>query len=812
MAEELTAIYQRERHRFVSQTGGEDTVIIECHLPTNGQLSLLETFESVSIKTQAEPTEFTPQLSYRFYGHWSTYTNKRTGKTTKQFVAKTFVRCQPHGQAGVIRYLLQAPNIGQATARKLWQKFQGDAVRILRESPDVATAAVDGHHFSEDKAEAAAKWLKSAQALEDCTIDLIDLLGGKGFPKTTPKKAVERWGNKAYEFIKQSPYHLMAFRGCGFLRCDQLYMDLGHDPRRLKRQAWSVWYTLARDTEGHTWHPTKTVESGLRDMIGGQEVRPVPAARLAKRAGLIDTRRDETNELWLADNRKAGAERKLAEIIAQQLQHRVDWPSIDSLDVSNHQREELAKALGGCVGCFGGSPGTGKTYSTARLIKLLLKYHGREKIAVAAPTGKAAVRITEVMASYGVDIQATTIHRLLGVASNIEGVGWSFQHDDSCPLHSRFVFVDESSMLDTNLAYSLMNALAPGAHILFIGDINQLPPVGHGAPLRDIIAAGVPSGELREIHRNSGAIVQACADMRDGRRFDAYKSFDFDSGQNLVSMETRNGKATCERIIKAINNIKQQKPKHPETHKVIDPIWDVQVIVAVNRKSDLSRHDLNKQLQAELNPSGLRAGNNPFRVGDKIVCLKNGLLPLVNATGEELVDDEDGDGLSVFVANGELGEVTAVQEKIAFAKFTGPDRLVKIPRGTGEGKEDDSSSDEDDSDAGTGCSFDLGYAISCHKSQGSEWPVVIVALDEYPGARRVCSREWLYTACSRGKLVVFLVGKLGIARSMTLRRALPKRKTFLKELILERMKSHYALYDADEARNENSLHTAVAAE
>lgn len=793
MAEELTLIYSCERHRFTSQTGGEDTVIIECYRPPTGQQSLFAIPETVAVKTQAEPDEFTPQLSYRFYGHWSSYKNKRTGETQNQFHAKTFVRCQPHGQAGTVRYLLRAPNVGRVTANKLWEKFQGDAVRILRESPDVAVAAVGSKQFTEKKASAAAAFLKTEQALEDCTIDLIDLLGGGGFPKVTPKKAVERWGNAAADYIRKSPYHLMSFRGCGFLRCDQLYIALGHNPAKLKRQAYCAWYALARDTEGHTWYPTETVEKGIRGMLGGATARPVAAAKLAKRAGLMATRRDETGTLWLADGRKAGAEEQVAKRVAKLLAQPGQWPEIPAGLVSDHQREQLAKALGGCVGCFGGGPGTGKSYSSARLISLLLRSHGAERIAVAAPTGKAAVRITELMQSYGVDIQATTIHRLLGVASNVEGEGWGFKHDADNPLEERFVFIDEASMLDTTLCCSLLSAIPPGAHILFVGDINQLPPVGHGAPLRDMIAAGVPSGELTIIHRNSGDIVQACHDMREGNRFTASKKFDHAAGDNLVALETPNGKASVERIIKAVKNIQQVKPKHPETGEVIDPVWDVQIIVAVNKKSELSRRELNKRLQAELNPAGRRAGSNPFRVGDKIVCLKNGLLPRIEPIADlsnpdrTFGGDDEDEGDSVFVANGELGKVIQVQEKITVARFDGPERFVKIPRGNGDDKPKDGESEgeSDDDDAGTGCSFDLGYAISCHKSQGSEWPVVIVALDEYPGARRVCSREWLYTAVSRGKLVVYLIGKLAIAHSMILRRALPYRKTFLRELILE---------------------------
>ncbi len=210
----------------------------------------------------------------------------------------------------------------------------------------------------------------------------------------------------------------------------------------------------------------------------------------------------------------------------------------------------------------------------------------------------------------------------------------------------------------------------------------------------------------------------------------------------------------------------------------LDPIWDCQVVCAVNKKSKLSRIELNKFLQARLNRSPAIKGS-PFRLGDKVVNTKNGFFPTVEID----IDDPDTQTNSkgdVYVANGELAEVIEVQEKLIIAKLTKPDRVIKIPRGKIEkdtGKDDKPN---------TGCSWDLGYALSVHKSQGSEWPVVIVMIDEYPGARMVCSREWLYTAISRAKLRCVLIGKKSTADRFCRNVAIGKRKTFLKEQILLR--------------------------
>lgn len=781
--QELTLIYRRERIRW------DQTAILECEEPATESKPAARQFgwacggfhddpfaptPGVIVKAECPPDELVQGLSYRFYGTWQNH--ERHGR---QFQAKTYVRCQPHGKAGVIRYLVTTCagcGVGSATAHKLWDRFQGDAVRILRESPEVAVSAVGMQHFTESKAAEASKVLQEESALEAVSIDLIDLLGGRGFPKDTAKKAVAEWGNRAAVLIRRSPYLLMRFRGCGFLRTDQLYLDQGGNPAARKRQALCSWYAVARDTEGHTWYRPDVVEAGLRARISGVEVEPVPAVILARRAGMLATRRDANGQLWIAERKKADNERTIAEHVRAMLTAPNQWPEVAGLDISGHQREQLGRALGASIALFTGSPGTGKTYASARLIGRIIDLCGSDAIAVAAPTGKAAVRITEALEGYEIRKQATTIHRLLGVASRSAGDGWGFKHDESDPLPFKFIVVDESSMIDTDLMASLLRACATGTHLLLVGDVNQLPPVGHGAPLRDLIAAGVPCGELTKIERNWGTIVQACADIRDGKRWQTVEQLAPETGHNLKLLPAPNGEAAVERIVETIRKVREAG--------LYDPIWGVQVIVAVNKKSPLSRKDLNKRLQGELNPGGARAGSNPFRVGDKIVCLKNSLMPVADDAGPDC--NRDAIDNKVFVANGELARVVSVAEKLTTVSLDSPKRLVKIPRGTdnGDGQADGNGNESDDSaSTSTGCQWDLAYAISCHKSQGSEFPCVIVALDEYPGARRVCSREWIYTAISRAKGVCLLVGNRGVADGMCMQRAITKRKTFLKELI-----------------------------
>jgi len=440
-----------------------------------------------------------------------------------------------------------------------------------------------------------------------------------------------------------------------------------------------------------------------------------------------------------------------------------------TMPLTPHQTAEATAAMQGWLGILAGSPGTGKTFTLAQIIRAIQRTRGAARIAVAAPTGKAAVRASESLASQGLDLTASTIHRLLGVMK-VDGEeqreqGWRFAHDEDNPLPLDFLFIDEASMVDTSLAAALFAAVPAGCHVLLIGDPNQLAPVGHGAPLRDLIAAGLPCGHLKEIQRNAGRIVRSCAEIRDFHRirFSPSLCLHGDEPENLVLLE----QSQPDRQVAELETFYDRLDR--DQH---DPIWDAQVVVPVNEKSPLARKALNKHLQGLLNPDGRRVDGCPFRVGDKIVCLKNQYdMPL-------LAGEENGakPGTCV-VANGEQARVVEVAPNCIKATLALPDRTIRIPRGKQEQSEDGEPT------AAAGCHFDLAYAISVHKSQGSEWPIVLVMLDGYAGARRVETREWIYTAISRAKDYCMCIGERSVADAACRRSGLWDRKTFLRERI-----------------------------
>jgi ATP-dependent exoDNAse (exonuclease V) alpha subunit len=205
-----------------------------------------------------------------------------------------------------------------------------------------------------------------------------------------------------------------------------------------------------------------------------------------------------------------------------------------------------------------------------------------------------------------------------------------------------------------------------------------------------------------------------------------------------------------------------------------DAKWQVQVLCAVNTKSEVSRRDLNAMLQNLLNRDGTResTGQNPFRVGDKIINLKNTWTP--SRDPEDPLCNKDG---KVYVANGEQAEVVEVQPRYTVAELQSPYRVVTIPRG----KQDEDSDGEEATT--TGCQWDLAYAVSAHKSQGSSWPIVIVVLDASGSASRVCDKNWVYTAISRAEQGCLLLGKQSTIREFVSRSNLGYRKTFAAEMI-----------------------------
>lgn len=810
-AQEILATYSREK----SGTRRDQWAVHLVTVVSSADERLREGME-IEASGESEACDFGDMLDgkepelrsgcdYRFFG--TIGVNEFRGKKTTVFKFKTFTRCAPVSKQAVLRYLQEAPHIGPKIATALVEKFGADAVKILRETPAVAAAAVTstGRRLTTAQAELAAAKLREMFALENVTMEMMDLLSGYGLPKATAKKAIQRWGNRAAEVIKKNPLGtLMTFRGCGFLKADKVYQSLGLPLNALKRIILCAYHHVHSDANGHTWHRKSSILTAIRQQVGGGINEPLPprkpgakprkaksrverALEIGIRSGLLASYTDEQDQVWLAEGVKAREEKRLADCVLAAMDEENPWrvvlehPRRDEFlaPLSDHQREQLFKALaGGAIAILGGGPGTGKTFTAACLIRLLIEIFGEGAICGTALTGKAATRLSEGMAKYLITLQAKTTHSLLKVknfnadtADDDSDEQSEFEFNAANPLPYMVINADEWSMNGVPLALALLVARARGCAVLIIGDIHQLLPIEHGAPLRDLIAAGLPYGELTEIRRNAGQVVRMLKKLRDGEkilpsdfcRFDQLQP-DADDPINCALVPAYTADAVRDETVKAVKGMREKFG--------YDPIWDVQVVVATNKQ----RTELNGVLQRELNPA---AGADPkckYRIGDKIIALDNMKYPQVDGPDYEEIRDS-----AVKINNGEFGRVVEIQDKKIIARFSTPDRLVALRKPfVDPNASEEKGEKKDGDDKEPKMPFDLGYAATCHKMQGSQAKGIVVALDKNTFNT---SCEWLHTADSRPEKVVVNVGEFRTIVKMAGKKELWKRKTFLKEEI-----------------------------
>jgi exodeoxyribonuclease V alpha subunit len=804
----------RTAKRYAELTGTVRRIVFHDH-DSGTLVAQVKTDQHIekTVRGPAALDELPTGAYVRFLGNW--YDHPKYGE---QFAFTAFARVAPLGRDGVIRYLMDlAPGVGKVTATKLWEAFQGDAERVLRQEPE---RVVEAGIMGKDAAAEASQALADESAWVDTKIDLLDLLAGRGFGNGLIATLIKEWGHKAPGIVRANPFRLMLeeFHGCGFMRCDKLYLDLGHPRDRRKRAALFAWDHVSRARGGHTWHDLYSLGEAIADNCKGPDLVVTDVFRLGIAAKLFSRVKLDEGRLWIARAKDAQHEYVVSECVKDLLAWPTcRWPkALPPGKVSRHQNDVLTPLLKHPLFILAGTPGTGKTFvagAVARAVNDAAAGH----LAVCAPTGKAAVRVTEAMRRYGVSKTATTIHRLLGVTrGGHDGRGWGFMFNDKNPLPVNFLIIDEVSMLDVDLAASLFKALRPGTHVILVGDPYQLPPVSHGAVLRDLMAAGVPHGLFTEIRRQAdepgNMIIEGCQAVKGGTvpqmlpwdgRLEGLAGVK--DGKNLLIIPADSAEQIADGVRVAVEVL-----AGVVSHNSLDPIDHVQVICPRNEDTPASRVPLNQSLQFLLNEEGLAQEGRqvPFKIGDKIICLKNGYQTVCSH-----VDDADEDTLAAcrrtiingprydadsyvachekptpdsgtqeveaFLANGEQGRIVAVATWGFVADFTLPDRRVLVRQRARTRNEE--SGDNGDEGKGNGCNFDLAYAVTIHKGQGSEWPIVVVAID--PAAGELGARELIYTAISRASQLCVLVGRTETLAKWARRQVLPSRKTWLAKLL-----------------------------
>lgn len=736
--QELVATFIRERHVF---NNDDDSRVVVADA-TDGAT------EQITLKGEADYRELKTGMKYVFFGIWKTHPTYG-----EQFWFDNFREADVgKDPKSILEYLaaMRIPGVGAATARKLVDAFGEDTLEVMREDPERVAKEIP--RIGIPTANTASSILRRSGKSEQIKSELLGFLKEYRVRKKVIDELIRDHGGKAVQAIKDDPFMLLQYKGVGFSTADKIWCGLGYDPKDIRRQAYAMHYELTQSNDGDIWVQRPVLIKGLGKHVSGTNPRRDEAIQATLDMGLI-TEKDIRGIKWYADSRLAFYEAESARIIADCALREAVWPSIDGLPFSEHQTAELSQAVGKHVGIFSGSPGTGKTYSISLLIRSLQE--AGFTVIVLTPTGKAAVRAKEAFDKAGVACDAVTAYSYLGFQGD-GFAGVKATHD--------FIVCDEWSMCDISLHYEVLRCLNPETRVLFVGDIYQLPPVGPGAPYRDMINSDiVPCGMLTEIRRNSGHIVECCASIRDEGKFRCSPEINVDEGCNLLHVPTKNSKESVDQVMA----IYKEPPT--DTNQTLDMIWDIQVIAATNAM----RKELNTLLQKRLNPDGEQVHKTDFRVGDKVICTKNS-----DYLGQEIEDGKwvsfkepgNSDATRFKVANGEQGEVIGFDTGKMVVRVLAPTRIIAVPM----------SKPKDDDDAGSKTVWDLGYAITCHRSQGSEWMISILVVDDAGAAKRIQTSNWLITGISRSRTLGIVLGSRSTITRVAKTAGLD-RKTFLQE-------------------------------
>jgi exodeoxyribonuclease V alpha subunit len=653
-----------------------------------------------------------PGESLRLSGAW--VQDHRWGD---QFKVESFVTVQPSTLVGMEKYLGSGlvRGIGRVMAARLVKRFGHDTFDVIENQPQRITE-VEGIG-PKRKAQIIEAW-----AEQKAVKDVMLFLQSHGISSTFATKIYKHYGDEAISKVKNNPYRLaLDIYGIGFKSADRIALDLGISMTSPRRAEAGVFHVLARLTdEGHVYCPReRLVDSAVEILQIEEPVIQTALDALAEQQQVVVDSVPEGQAVYPAALHacERGAARRLAELLSEETQRvALDLPAAVAwvqdqlgLELADMQREALARAAGSRVLVITGGPGTGKT-TTVNAILRVLQRQGR-RILLCAPTGRAARRLAETSGR-----EASTIHRLLEFDPRRQ----RFARDADNPLSAQVLVVDEVSMVDVVLLHALLKAVPSGCQLILVGDVDQLPSVGPGAVLQDLIFSGaVDVVRLTEIFRqaqqslivvnahrvNGGQLPLSPPTSPEQEADDAAGLPDFFF---IERQEPEQVLATLKEIVS------RRLPRRFG----LDPVNQIQVLTPMHRGS-LGAIQLNRELQDLLNPEGqtLVRGTRLLRVGDKVMQLRNNY------------DHE--------VFNGDLGRVLAIDEVERQLEVAFDERRVVY---------DHADLDE----------LVLGYACTIHKSQGSEYPAVVVPLhtQHYP----MLQRNLLYTAITRGQRLVVLVG------------------------------------------------------
>lgn len=668
----------------------------------------------------------------------------------RQFKAASFQVKPPEDMVSVERYLASGAikGIGAALAARIVRKFREDTIRIIEEEPE-RLAEVKG--ISQRKAMEIAEQAEGKRELRQAMIFLQQY----GISQTLAAKIYKAYGRELYGILKENPYRLADdIQGVGFRIADEIASRIGIHTDSDFRIRSGILYTLVQaSSEGHTCLPAELLSQRASELLG------VAPEHIEKHymdlaiAGKLMIKEGEGRHYIFAAPYYYMEVNTASMLKGLDVSYDVPEPEIRAriqrieqdtgMVLDGLQAEAVKEAVTNGLMVITGGPGTGKTTT----INTIIRYFELEgmDIFLGAPTGRAAKRMSETTG-----FEARTIHRMLELNGGAEGnVG--FERNEKNPLETDVIIIDEMSMVDISLMHALLKAVAAGTRLILVGDVNQLPSVGPGSVLKDMIESGqFHVVRLNKIFRQaaqSDIIVNAHKINRgedvslDNKSMDFFFLKRFDA--NVI-------------ISIVIQLIQQKLPKFVDAEP-----FDIQVLTPM-RKGLLGVERLNGILQQYLNPPGQgkaerEHGDIVFREGDKVMQVKNNYqLEWEIRSKYGLAIDK---GMGIF--NGDTGIIKSISayQEIMAVEFD-------------EGRTVEYSFKQLDE-------LELAYAITIHKSQGSEYPAVVIPL--LTGPRMLMNRNLLYTAVTRAKKCVTLVGNDATFQGMIANVSEQKRYTGLKD-------------------------------
>ncbi len=645
----------------------------------------------------------------------------------KQFKVESFEEKAPEDEEAIERYLGSGAirGIGLALAARIVRRFKADTFRIIEEEPE-RLAEVKG--ISERKAMEIADQVNEKRDLRQAMIFLQQY----GITMNLAVKVYQQYGQEVYGIIRENPYRLADdIEGVGFRTADEIAVRVGIRMDSAFRIRSGILYVLLQaSTEGHTYLPEEELTRRTGQLLEvGEEQIEKQYMDLAIERKIIMKQGENQTQIYAASFYYMEAN---TATMLKQLNVSYEVPDLEieervrriekqtGMELDEHQMTAVKEAVRNGLLIITGGPGTGKTTT----INTIIKYFEMEglDIFLAAPTGRAAKRMSETTG-----FEARTIHRMLELNGGVDGAA-GFERNEQNPLETDVVIIDEMSMVDISLMHALLKAVAVGTRLILVGDVNQLPSVGPGSVLRDIIRSHecnvvmltkiFRQASTSDIIVNAHKINQGEEVTLDNKSMDFFflKRYDADVIISVV-----------------LQLIKQKLPKFVDATP-----YDIQVLTPM-RKGLLGVERLNGILQRYLNPPSPQKrekehGDILFREGDKIMQTRNNYqLEWEIRTKYGLSVDK---GTGVF--NGDMGIVREIND---FAETMTVEfdegRMVEYPY---------KLLDE----------LELAYAITIHKSQGSEYPAVVIPL--LSGPSMLMNRNLLYTAVTRARKCVTLVG------------------------------------------------------